>query len=338
MRKAPSRSKISTGRTSNGFIRRSRMVSSGFSWEEQEALRKLEIQINDQPLDFTLENEEYIGEVIKGIENWLAGSHLIITSIMNENEELTSRPPQDLDVMPLTGVNALKITVKHAQEVRILNLQTVLEFLSMLKNALLTQNKRLLEELNTGFAFMIESLRKHFEPEFQQELLQLTALFQGATAEAIVSWPEEITRKVLETVRVLESGTASRLQEFYKPKEAFANLLTDITDCIDEISEVSVLLQTGRDRQAMEAIIRFSELSQSLIRIFAGLKNSLNADKESLSVSGKEVTVFFSELNLILMELLEAFKAQDSVLIGDLMEYEIAPRLEGLRDFAKGLT
>ena len=42
---------------------------------------------------------------------------------------------------------------------------------------------------------------------------------------------------------------------------------------------------------------------------------------------------FYQELNGILTELLEAFDAKDSVLIGDLMEYEVAPRLEQLQTF-----
>jgi len=40
----------------------------------------------------------------------------------------------------------------------------------------------------------------------------------------------------------------------------------------------------------------------------------------------------------VLSELLEAFDARDSVLIGDLMEYEIAPRLERLRSILQELA
>ncbi len=108
----------------------------------------------------------------------------------------------------------------------------------------------------------------------------------------------------------------------------------DVTNrSIEEIGEVAVLLQTGKDRQAMETIIRFSELFQCLVRIFSSLK--LTAKNHS-RIGGKSFDTFFTELNLMLEELLEAFNHQDSVLIGDLLEYEIAPRLEELKDFTEG--
>ena len=46
---------------------------------------------------------------------------------------------------------------------------------------------------------------------------------------------------------------------------------------------------------------------------------------------------YYNELNSVLKELIDAFHINDSVLIGDLLEYEIAPRLEGLIQFIKRL-
>jgi hypothetical protein len=43
-----------------------------------------------------------------------------------------------------------------------------------------------------------------------------------------------------------------------------------------------------------------------------------------------------SELNPVLRDLVAAFDARDSVLIGDLLEYEIAPRMERIAPLLKG--
>jgi len=75
--------------------------------------------------------------------------------------------------------------------------------------------------------------------------------------------------------------------------------------------------------------VRFSELSQSLVRLVA----SIFPDN-----SNEDLEAFYEELNGVLSELLEAFDAKDSVLIGDLMEYEIAPRLERLRKLLQELA
>ena len=42
--------------------------------------------------------------------------------------------------------------------------------------------------------------------------------------------------------------------------------------------------------------------------------------------------------NEFLKELNEAFESSDSVLIGDLLEYEIAPKLEALSELLNGLS
>ena len=51
------------------------------------------------------------------------------------------------------------------------------------------------------------------------------------------------------------------------------------------------------------------------------------------TIDGRTLPAFCRELNAVLGELIEAFQARDSVLIGDLMEYEMAPRLQTLRAF-----
>jgi len=73
----------------------------------------------------------------------------------------------------------------------------------------------------------------------------------------------------------------------------------------------------------MEAVVRFSELSQRLLRHLRS--------RGVPAVGGRESREFFTDLNRVLGELLSAFQAHDTVLIGDLLEYEIAPRLRQLQ-------
>ena len=298
----------------------------------------MEILINGEELNFTLENEQNLGDVIQAIENWLSGTNLILTSAELKDEELFSRPQELWQSLSLSEVDTLKITVRHENEVRLANLQTMLEYFSMLKKALETKNSKLLEELGGGFNYLVESIQKHFEKELQQDLLQMNTLFSGKPAGTILAWPEETLQKAAQLIDKLVAGTAARLKEIHNPREALKELIEELTPCIGEISEVSILLQTGKDRQAMESIIRFSELSQSLIRIIGSLKGSPPGDEGALMISGKNHEVFYSEFNRVLKELLEAFKLKDSVLIGDLMEYEMAPRLEELKNFALEIT
>jgi hypothetical protein len=73
----------------------------------------------------------------------------------------------------------------------------------------------------------------------------------------------------------------------------------------------------------MEAVVRFSELCQRLL----GLLGRLGVP----AVGGQAPREFFEALNRVLQELVSAFQARDTVLIGDLLEYEVAPRLRQLQ-------
>jgi len=288
----------------------------------------VEIQINNQNLDFTIEQEETLGQVVKDIEAWLEGTDLVLYSVKHEDRDLLSTPYEQWEMTPHSEVGTLEVTVKHTGELTVLNLQTILEYLEILKGGITASNGERLEELLAGFSALIESLQKHFSAS--QPLLQaLFSLFDNSRAEQILAWSEEKREQALKLIDLVCSQVLFRLQELQDPKAALKTLSGALAVCIEEVSEISILLQTGKDRQAMDTIVRFSELSQNLVRLVASVfpENS-----------NKDLEAVYQELNGVLSELLEAFEAKDTVLIGDLMEYEIAPRLERLRTVLQELT
>jgi hypothetical protein len=288
----------------------------------------VEIQINNQNLDFTIEHDETLGQVVKDIETWLEGSDLVLYSVKHDNRELLAMPYEQWGPTPHSQVGTLDVTVKHAHELAALNLQTILEYLDMLKQSIAASNRDRLEELLPGYSALIESLQKHF-PASQPLLQALVTLFEKSQAKQVLAWPEEKRQQALKLIDLISARVSFRLQELQDPKAALKTLSGALAVCIEDVSEISILLQTGKDRQAMDTIVRFSELSQSLVRLVA----SIFPDN-----SNEDLETFYVELNGVLSELLEAFDAKDSVLIGDLMEYEIAPRLERLRKLLQELA
>lgn len=293
----------------------------------------MEIRINDTVLDFTLENEKILGEIIEQIDHWLNSSKLILTSIIFDNKELLSLPTPEWRDIPVEKVKTLKLTAKPGYEVRADNMQTILEFLTLLRNALQSRDMKLFKELQEGFSIMAESIKRHLpdHPETELALAELSNLINS------ISWEKAEVARALHLTKQLTEIINKLLTEIRNPVKALNNLALELEQCISEISDVSLLLQTGKDRKAMEAIIRFSELNENLVRIFQNLKNNRQKETEELTIDGMSLEKFYSELNTILKELVEAFHAQDSVLIGDLLEYEIAPRLESIRIIGQDL-
>ncbi len=116
----------------------------------------------------------------------------------------------------------------------------------------------------------------------------------------------------------------------------FPRIRKDLRASARQIADVAVHLQTGHDREAMEAIIRFSEVSQSMLRIFSHIASQ--EEYQTLRIDGQTCEEFYTEFNALLNDVLTAFDARDSVLIGDLFEYEIAPRVEALLRTAEGMA
>jgi hypothetical protein len=278
----------------------------------------LEIRINDQPLAFRLENERTLGEVLRGLEQWLAGSELVLCEARCAGRDLLASPAEEWSATPPGEVQRLELTVRHAWELRRENLRTLQEFLKAARDFAAGPAAPVAEELLRGYPLFLESLRRHSEAEIggsfpigaglAPELCRLDAQARAALASAASSLQELIGR---------------RLAEAEDPRSALARLSSELEATAAGISEVSVLLATGRDRQAMEAVVRFSELCQRLLVLLGRLGVP--------AVGGREPAEFFAGLNGVLQELITAFQAHDTVLIGDLLEYEIAPRLRQLR-------
>lgn len=87
--------------------------------------------------------------------------------------------------------------------------------------------------------------------------------------------------------------------------------------------------QTGKDSRAHETIELFSSTLEKLVRLIPLLRLR-GVDVELFTLGDSQFKAFMEELDLALRELLAAYEAKDTVLVGDLTEYELAPRLRTL--------
>jgi hypothetical protein len=295
----------------------------------------LVIQINGERIDFALEGEKTLGEVVRGLQAWMDGRQLVLTSLSLDEQELLDRPEASWQGIPVREVGTLCLGVKQATEVGCANLETAGEYLDLMQQALQERDAGLLEQLLRDFPLLTESLsRNPAFPEAAGDLLaRLDRQVRGRPAGELLGGQLQETGAILGDLR---RSVGDLLLEAQDPPAALRRAAGELERTIRELGEVSLLLQTGKDRQAMESIVRFSDLFRRLIRIFSRLQERGQMDLERLEVEGKDLKAFTTELNGILRELVQAFQNQDSVLLGDLLEYEVAPRLDGLRRFVEG--
>ncbi len=96
------------------------------------------------------------------------------------------------------------------------------------------------------------------------------------------------------------------------------------------LSEIPILLQTGNDGKVMDIIHAFAQDFESLCQSIPLLGSISTRDVSELLVENIPLDQYPPQLTPLLGELIEAIKSNDTVLIGDISEYELAPKVEAL--------
>ncbi len=277
------------------------------------------LKINGDKVDFTLEKEAVLSELVDGVETWLSTSGYRITGIAVGAENLLAEPRERWEAVPISSVAEIDFSATRSEEIRIEHWATARAWLGALAQGVSARSLEALQELVSEIPSMFQGLKKNpFLPAGSDALDRLPALFAGQSPEAIRSWPAGRINEAVEGIQAIRGELARRISEVTHPAQTLKTCLEELRPMIGGISEVSLLLQTGKDKNAMDRVIRFSGVLQRLFDILPFLPKDPERDD------------LFQEVNQILKQILEAFASKDLVLIGDLFEYEVAPRLTRL--------
>jgi hypothetical protein len=282
------------------------------------------LKINGEQVPYTLEKERLLAEFVGGVSDWLAGSGLVVTGIRMGADDLLALPRSDWERTPLTSVAELDFQVHQTADLRIEHWQTLHAWLGMLADEVGSPGPGL-EELLTGAGeTLADAASNPFQKDGPSLLAPLAGRIQGQSAEEVRRWPAERRKEVVGLIAGVRERLAARIAEASRPQEALKGCVGSLREALPLLSEVPVQLSTGRDRQAMQTIATVAELLQTLLALVPFLPP--HPDLQGL----------FTELTGVFRDVIEAFDAKDSVLIGDLLEYEAAPRLAALLPLLEG--
>ncbi|MBR5933655.1 MAG: hypothetical protein IK002_06680 [Treponema sp.] len=111
--------------------------------------------------------------------------------------------------------------------------------------------------------------------------------------------------------------------------ESFKKSAQEMTELTELLKNIPVEMQSGKDAKAKQTIIKLSDVMNAFCSTVTW--SSLFPEKfADIKVDEKNLSDFISEFTPILKDFSEALENSDSVLLGDLSEYEICPRLESL--------
>lgn len=281
----------------------------------------MKITINDVPISFELENEQSLGEVADGIQHWLAGTGHRITevSVNGTVQDLTTSRWHALE---LSEVETLSITANSVSQDAIDGLETLISYLSLLKRVMQEGTEEQIETVMQELPFVEEGIRR-----FVPDMADLLSEYANAVDLSDRSARAKIAVRTGEIGTILES----RQQELMEPERAIHAASTLMRDLIPRFLLVSQQVQSGSEREAMSTVARFSEVAGRIIRLLPRYL-AIHPEVEEIHIDGVPFAEAVAGINQMLVELEEAFQRGDWVLVGDLMEYEMAPRFETIVD------
>jgi hypothetical protein len=264
----------------------------------------MEIRINGQAADITPENEKTIGEILASLDQWLAnlGHSLSGFSIDGKAADITRL--DEIFSMETSGVKALDIYTSSAAQLTAAALVNLLDDID--------DFEELKFEDKSNF---VNSWEQKAQAKFIKEnMTELFSLYIDLFSNGGIS------------CQTLRSVTEERLREVSDPVGEFSKIEPLVNETCVRLVDLPLDIQTGKDGRAAQTIQIFSAITEKILRI----TKQLNAQGYLEQNDEKIFTQLIGDFSRVLKELLDAYERRDSVLVGDLSEYEAAPKLQEL--------
>lgn len=141
-----------------------------------------------------------------------------------------------------------------------------------------------------------------------------------------------------EAVKQLEENTKFEFTVVTKDtiKASFAHLSELFEQLAIKMQNVPIDLQNGKNREVSESIKTLADNIDQFCHI-AALASLFPDTFTNISIDGKNFKDFFNDFSPVLLDFEQALQNNDSVMIGDLSEYEICPRLNAISETLKNI-
>ena len=264
----------------------------------------MNIFINGKSADITLDTEKTLGDVLSGIEMWISPAGNRIRSIAIDSEPLEVDALEKAFGRNIKDIKNLDITVSSWRELAAEALEVLSTTCKNYLDAPFEKRQTLREDWEKCAAarFLVSDIRDIYE-------------YAGKTFQGEGFSAAELAILVDE-----------RLREVTDPKLEINASEALVITIAQRMEELPLDIQTGKDMRAAETVQLFAQMGEKLFRIFF-LLNGEGLSLDTFIIDTLPARTFIDDFNAVLGELSAAFENRDTVLAGDIAEYELSPRL-----------
>lgn len=266
----------------------------------------MNVTLNGNPFDVTVERERTLGELLAGVESWLESSRFSVSAFSLNGKAVPVGEVEEACATDLDEIDTLDIRASSWSEL-------LLEALA--------ESARCLEDAERG-----------------NEEEAATRFDSGAASGFLAGGERDLHRRIREALRdgteaerreALRRELADRMREIADPAAELVRVRERIADVAERLEAVPLELQTGKDAAAARTIGDFASLAETMLRLIP-LAEAAGLSLSAKTVDGSAFSDFMDELTTALRELAAGYENGDAILVGDLAEYELAPRLRTL--------
>jgi hypothetical protein len=258
----------------------------------------MDIRINGNPADITIETEQTVGDVLSGLDAWLNGSGHVMSGLRVDGELITVDGFTGVFDRDLNTIGSLDILTSPRPVLTLEALYNARQLCEAFGEAAFNEQGRVRSAWETSAASAFLSVEM---PDIADGIGR-TVRGDGLQAKQLRLLIDE------------------RIREITNPSLEIQNLDALVSGLVRRLEDLPLDIQTGKDGRAAETVSLFSNIAEKLFRLLVQLKTQGKTE----NLPSRD---FLEEFSTALKELLAAYEAKDSVLIGDLAEYELAPRL-----------
>ncbi len=320
----------------------------------------MDIVIEGNKLDFELEKENNVLEVVESIEGWLSQKYEVIDELTidgnsvlpSEKDKLEGALVSETDVVEIKTLNHLEYAIHSLLELQDylnrfvdrLNEDTktemdndkkdeILDGLKWIHGILLNISRILHLDMNTVFV--------HNIPLSDIVTQNNVILVELDTYKYNLSVFEEIMETRLKANLIAIKDYVPKIMNnlvfrYTNPKDLteehicgnLEDVMNTIKAFIPRIPDIGTNLQAGKQLEAYMDIKNVLAMMEILVGHLRKLEELLKIKYSDLVVDKINVDQLNKEFNELLLQLSEAFTNNDIVLLGDLLEYELIDKLE----------
>ena len=267
----------------------------------------MKITINGTDADIRPDTEKTVGDILCALEAWLADSGFRLSGLSIDGETMGVESMEACFARDIGTIDTLDVRTSSLPQLIAECLIAVMQDIDAFEAAGFEERKPFAE--NWGDSPQARLLAEQCPDLFDWVLKTFSG--EGPGPQALRTLAEE------------------RFRELQDPAGEMRRAVPLVSDVCARLEEFPLDMQTGKDARAAETVNVFSSVAEKVFRVFNVLKME-GYPVEEITVETTPISACISEFSAALRELLAAYEQHDTVLAGDIAEYEMAPRLRGL--------